>query len=270
VFQGKWVVTNARHQIGGDGEYYTRFVVSGRQDRSLLGLASLGASNGEAQGDGMRISGVVPAIVLDNNDTEQLGRVKVTFPWLGPTYISDWIRVAQFGAGIKGGGMWLPEPKDEVLVAFEFGDFRRPYVVGTLYNKNDSDRVAAPAVQLGAAQSRGFYSRQGHFISFDESLTNHGMTLSTVEGKISIWMSAGTPGQEKLQIEVNGSAGGALISADAMGAITVEAKGGTGSITLKGMDITIEAQKQLTMKGAMVNLESSGPLAAKGNPIQLN
>ena len=219
----------------------------------------------------MRIAGLVPAIVMDNNDTGNLGRVKVSFPWLGPTYQSDWIRVGQLGAGIKGGSVWLPEPKDEVLVGFEFGDFRRPYVVCGLYNKSDSDRVSMSGmVTLGAAKWRGFVSRQGHKIAFLEELNNHGVSITTKDEKITVHLDSSTPNQEKVTIEIKGSSGGSLITADAMGAISIEAKGATGSITLKGTDITIEATKQLTMKGNLVNLEATTSAAIKGKPIQLN
>ena len=50
----------------------------------------------------------------------------------------------QVGMGKKGGWMLIPEPDDEVLVAFEFGDVRRPYVVGGLSNPKDSKKVPIP------------------------------------------------------------------------------------------------------------------------------
>ena len=43
-FVGEWIVTAARHEFESEvGGYSTYFEVSGRHDRSLLGLASLGA-----------------------------------------------------------------------------------------------------------------------------------------------------------------------------------------------------------------------------------
>ena len=48
---GKYTLTSARHVFGEQG-YRTHFVISGRQDRSLLGLASLGSSNGHASAGG--------------------------------------------------------------------------------------------------------------------------------------------------------------------------------------------------------------------------
>ncbi len=80
------------------------------------------------------VIGVVTAV----DDPESLGRVKVKFPWLADDYESWWARVAQLGAGPDRGAVWLPEVNDEVLVAFEHGDTRRPYVVGGLCNGVDN------------------------------------------------------------------------------------------------------------------------------------
>ena len=69
--------------------------------------------------------------------TDDLGRVKVRFPWLpagtDEENSSAWIRVSQnLPAGTP--GSFLPEVGDEVLVAFEHGDPDRPIVLGALWN----------------------------------------------------------------------------------------------------------------------------------------
>src|SRR3990172_1598264 len=48
-FAGRYTLTRTRHVFDQDG-YRTHFVVSGRQERSLLGLTSMGASAGNASG----------------------------------------------------------------------------------------------------------------------------------------------------------------------------------------------------------------------------
>jgi type VI secretion system VgrG family protein len=84
------------------------------------------------------VAGTITAIVTNNNDPDRLYRVKVKFPW--GEFESDWARVA---VPYRGGVFFLPEVDDEVLVAFEGGDPRRPYVVGSLYNGRD--RPPAPS-----------------------------------------------------------------------------------------------------------------------------
>jgi uncharacterized protein involved in type VI secretion and phage assembly len=282
-FSGKWVVTNARHVFDDNDphqSYVTHFVVSGRQERSLLGLASLGASNAGAAAP-PRIDGVVPAVVVDNNDPDKLGRVRLALPWLADNYVSDWCRVMHMGMGVKGGWMLLPEPDDEVLVSFEFGDIRRPYVIGGLSNQKDSKKVPVPDVSMGKVAERGFTSRDGHMLVFTEDPTpdptdavpkqKTGMRIEDKEGKLKINLDMKQPVGKKIEIEVNGAAGGAKLTMDDMGAITIESTmPGSGQLTLKAATISIEATQQLTMKGAMVNVEGQGPTAIKGTPIQLN
>ena len=85
-----------------------------------------------------RIHGVVVGIITDNNDPEELGRVRVSFPWRGERDQSRWARVATLMAGNDRGTFFLPEVEDEVLVAFDRGDMNHPYVIGTLWNGVDT------------------------------------------------------------------------------------------------------------------------------------
>ena len=69
-----------------------------------------------------------------------LGRIKVKFPWLSDSLESDWARIVYPGAGKERGFMFTPEVDDEVIVCFEHGDFRRPYVLGGLFNGVDKPK----------------------------------------------------------------------------------------------------------------------------------
>ena len=85
--------------------------------------------------------GVYTALVTDIRDPEQQGRVKVAFPWApdagGGSY-ANWARLATLMGGNRRGSWFIPDVNDEVLVAFEGGDARRPYVVGSLWNGVDT------------------------------------------------------------------------------------------------------------------------------------
>ena len=85
-----------------------------------------------------RIYGVVIGIVTNNNDPKSQGRIKVKFPWLDQKYESEWARLASPMAGKNRGLYCLPEVEDEVLVMFEHGDVRRPYILGALWNGKDA------------------------------------------------------------------------------------------------------------------------------------
>ncbi len=72
---------------------------------------------------------------------DEYARVKVKFPWdiEGPSdeNSSCWIRVSQYWAGTKWGGMALPRIGQEVIVNFLEGDPDQPIVTGRTYNANN-------------------------------------------------------------------------------------------------------------------------------------
>jgi phage protein D len=135
VFAGTWTVSRVRHVFDNNhgGGYRTWFEVGGRQDRTLRALTGTGAA-GNHHGPS-RVQGVVGAVVTDIDDPLGLARVKVALPWLSPEHESSWAPVVQLSAGRSTGAMFLPEPGDQVVVAFELGDLRRPYVLGSVVNK---------------------------------------------------------------------------------------------------------------------------------------
>lgn len=79
------------------------------------------------------INGVVIGLVTQ----VQPGQVKVNFPWLDDQHESDWIRIATAMSGSDRGTFLMPELHDEVLVAFDQGNPRMPYIVGFLWNGQD-------------------------------------------------------------------------------------------------------------------------------------
>ena len=101
------------------------------------------------------VTGVVPGLVVgppgEVKYVDQLGRVRVRFPWRNPSLTNKtagdagWIRVAQLGTGKGTSAMWIPEIDDEVVVAFEHGDPNRPVVLGNMWNGKDLPPVSQPA-----------------------------------------------------------------------------------------------------------------------------
>jgi uncharacterized protein involved in type VI secretion and phage assembly len=137
------------------------------------------------------INGVVIGLVTHVDDPEKNGRVKVRFPWLDDDHETDWIRIATMMGGNGRGSFFIPEIEDEVLVAFDHGDARFPYVVGFLWNGQD----APPADHV---RIRRIQSVNGHRISFIDATPDsgskgalviedaHGNTISMSNGKIAI------------------------------------------------------------------------------------
>jgi len=86
-------------------------------------------------------NGVFPAVVIDNVDPDNLGRIKVRLPQMhtsGKRGYEAWARVATLMAGKNRGSWFIPDANDEVLVVFEAGDVTRPYVIGSMWNGTSS------------------------------------------------------------------------------------------------------------------------------------
>ena len=91
------------------------------------------------------VRGPQTAVVLDQNDGEGYGRVKVRFHWDRHGTSTCWLRVAQQWGGGTLGAQWIPRPGWEVLVDFLEGDPDRPLVVGSVYNGDNKPPFPTPA-----------------------------------------------------------------------------------------------------------------------------
>ena len=211
------------------------------------------------------MNGVAIAQVSDARDPQHQGRVKLTFPWLSDDYVSDWARTVHAGAGKDRGFFVLPEVGDEVLVAFEQGDIRRPYVLGGLFNGVDTPKPG-PIDDVdggsGAVNRRSLVSRRGHRIDLlDQDGRKEGIALATGDGKHTFTLDAT----------------GSAVTLHSDGSVTIEAKNGvtvdagSSSLKLKGGDVSITATTGLTLDGGpSVKVNASGQVAVSGGVIRLN
>lgn len=113
-----------------------------------------------------QMPGLVEAIVVDNVDPDELGRVKLKFPLLPEMPESFWARLVMPMAGRERGWMTIPEKDDEVLVAFVHGDINHAVVLGSLFNGVDTPPYAN---EDGENNLRVFQSRSGHRLTFDDT-----------------------------------------------------------------------------------------------------
>jgi phage protein D len=254
-FDGKYTLSSTRHVYQPDTGYTTAFTVCGRQERSLLGLtAGLAGANGAGHGAATSLPGVTTAQVTDVSDPDGLGRVKVKFPWLSDTYVSDWARTVQPGAGPQRGAVVLPEVNDEVLVGFEQGDLRRPYVLGGLWNGVDKPKLGDGLIDgsTGAVKRRGFISKKGGCLVFFDDDADEGVAVLTGDKSLKVSLN-------KTKTTIRVSSGGKV---EIEGAQDVRIKAGT--------NLRLEAGAALELKGAKVSISGDGPVEVKGTPIQLN
>ena len=185
-------------------------------------------------GLGGRWYGVYPALVTDvKGDPDGLGRVKVTLPWVADTgdgRYEAWARVATLMAGASRGSWFVPDPNDEVLVAFEGGDPRRPYVLGGLWNGRDRPPERMDAA--GQNQKKVLRSRNGVKVTLDDSDGREQLVLETPGGQ-KVTLKDG-PGA----IELSDSNGNSLKLAPS--GVTIESAGRV-RITATQLEVTAGA-----------------------------
>ena len=258
-FDGKYTITTSRHKFDPNTGYTTSFSVSGKHDRSLLGLASGGSRNGRAP------STLAIGQVSDAQDPEKAGRVKLTFPWLSDDYVSDWARTVQLGAGKDRGWEVLPEVGDEVLVGFELGDFSRPVVLGGLYNGVDTMKSGPCDLvdgSSGAISRRSMVSRNGHRIDLlDQNGQKEGITLATKDDKLLLKLdSTGTT--------ITLHADGKVVVEGTQG-ITIDAS--SSNIDMKGGKISLKANNGVDVDGGSgaVSVKTNGQLSLNGTTAKL-
>ncbi|MYS77070.1 VgrG-related protein [Streptomyces sp. SID5926] len=252
-FEGKYTVTSVRHHFGDGVPYESWITVSGRQWRSLYGLAS-GGGGGSDPASAARLPSVANAIVTDVQDPLKQGRVKLQFPWLDDTYISDWTRSVQMG-GVAGGGIFPMDVGDEVLVAFDRGALDHPFVIGGLYNGRDVPTKSDVPLHDGLkkkAVRHTLSDRQGNRVDLLSQRTGgrkQGVRIASGNDKLTINLD-----RTKTEITV-----------DSKGSVSIT---GSRSVSVDaGTDLSLSARRSLTIKsggplsiqgGSMINMRSGG------------
>ena len=178
-----------------------------------------------------QFNGVYPAVVIDNVDPQQGGRVQVQLPVLVDPVAKNfaaWARVATLMAGSQSGTWFIPDKGAEVLVAFEGGDPRKPYVIGALWNgPQPPPEQMDPA---GANNLKVICSRQGLKVTLDDQA-----------------------GQESLSIETPG--GQSIVLKDGPGSITLTDSSGN-TITLESSGITVTSSGKVTINASTLEISA--------------
>lgn len=256
-----------------------------------------------------KIFGVVVGIVVDNNDPEGEYRVKVKFPWVKEKdskytdlpdkedFLSTWARIATFMSGDGRGSFWLPEVDDEVLVAFEHGDVRRPFVIGSLWNGVDKT-IHENKSQNGKNNFRSIKSRSGHIFTFLDDAENKKekiiiQTKTKYDEEEKDYMERDghlivldhSDGKEKIEIYDRKKKNYVLIDStndkitmkSAEGDITISAPQGKVRIECKTLETessstsTLKAQSAFTIQGqSTMDIKSASGMTIKGSTVNIN
>src|SRR6185437_2035436 len=165
-----------------------------------------------------RIPGVVSAIVKNLSDPDGQGRIELEFKHLPNGPKSSWAPVAAPLAGPSRGAFLMPEIDDEVLVAFDQGDFNHPFIVGYLWNGVDKPPETDPKNRIflspggntlrfedgDNAKKVILQSSSGHKIVLDDSSSADSITIQT-KGNLSVTLS-------DVQSSITLSGGGRMIT----------------------------------------------------------
>jgi uncharacterized protein involved in type VI secretion and phage assembly len=197
-----------------------------------------------------RIYGVVIGLVTNNRDPEELGRVKLKFPWLSDVDESEWARVAAPMAGKQRGFFFLPEVDDEVLVAFEHGDPRFPYVLGAMWNGQDTPPLTN---KDGKNDVRMIKSRSGHTVRLNDE--NGKETIEIVDKSQN----------NSIVIDTSKNTITVMTNKD----IALSAPKGTIRLDAQSVEISSSGFTKLKAGGSM-NVEASETMTIKGSTVNIN
>ena len=182
-------------------------------------------------GYGGRWYGVYPALVSDIKDPDGQGRVKITLPWSPDTdggQYEAWARLATLMGGNNRGSWFVPDTNDEVLVVFEGGDPRRPYVLGGLWNGSDSPPESMDG--SGNNYKKVLRSRNGVKVTLDDT-----------DGRESFIVE--TPGGDKITMK------------DGPGSVEIADSNGN-SIKLESSGITVNASAKVTINASTMAISA--------------
>jgi uncharacterized protein involved in type VI secretion and phage assembly len=210
------------------------------------------------------------AVVVNNNDPDKLGRVKVRFFWQAGNQESPWIRIANSHAGNESGFHFIPEIEEEVMIGFESGDAEKPYVLGSIYNGKRK-----PAATWGSSGNdvKAIRTRSGNTIELidkkgkeeiiiyqenDKSGAHHISMASGADATLSIF-SKGKLLIEASSIEIKSTSGSTEIKSNSDIKLT-----GIGNVKLDGMSVESKAELNVKMEGMNVLSEASMEVKNKG------
>lgn len=120
--------------------------------------------------------------VQDNNDPEQLGRLKVTVPSLLADAVSGWAwpAVPYAGAGI--GFFFMPQVGDLVWVEFIEGELDHPLWTGCSWGKPGGQSELPEEALQSYPQQQVIKTPSGNVIIINDSSGSESITVRTKEG----------------------------------------------------------------------------------------
>ena len=274
---GSYRVTHIAHSLDSSGNYSSNF-------RAVPNSVSYPPPN-----PSFRLPTGVPELakVIDNEDPDQLGRVKVEFMWPGTSKESDWLRVAHPYSAEGQGMLFVPEINAQVMIAYESNLAEYPFVLASLYPKKDGVSYTQrnnlqKLIQTKGGNQISLYDKDGEQkieLTNTNKTDTHVLLSFADDGKITI-ETQGIVAISGKDIQITASNDLKLearnnIELKASNAVKME---GTASVGIKGAEIqaeadataTIKANAQLSLEGTQTSLKGDAMVEVKGGLIMLN
>lgn len=224
-----------------------------------------------------------PALVVNNEDTDGLDRIKVQFPWQEQSSTTPWLSVLTPHAGKDKGIRFLPEIDEEVLVGFVDNNAEKPFIMGAVHTEKNKSGTAP-----SKNNQKTIGTKTGRRLEIDDDTgalalaDNYAKKTpknivymrrkdSTVEMKVNShkdddnYSNIHLKNEESLEITVtNGGSPVTQIKLEKSGKkITIMSKGSidinaSGDLNLSASNITLSASQELKMEGKAKGVSLKG------------
>lgn len=211
------------------------------------------------------------AFVAENLDPQNLGRIRVRYPWQDETGdASPWIRVTLPLATAGGAVNFTPSIGDEVMVGYEHGNIDRPYAMGYLtapfVNKRWSNAI--PLDQYGGVH--GIKTKTGHHLTFSDGYAFAPLVANTF-GPLAFIKSLWPVGKTGVvdwpyANETTQDFGGGFELSDRYGFYKIKGSTDERSVTIESPAGTVEVN---AFQGITINAPN-GDIAINGKNVSIS
>ncbi len=240
---GQFIVTRVEHSFGREGDDYCNDfeAVPAEVDLPPFGSPT------EPPYCEMQL-----AEVVENNDPDAMGRVRVQFLWQrGTDQQSPWVRVASLYSGKDKGMYVVPEAGDQVVVAFEHNHPDRPYVLTGLYN----------------GESKPEHHNSGNHLKALKTKGGNALLMNDEKGKESFGITS------PKDVSVTATAGKMVLTGKE--AVTVESTASDvtitspGTVTIHAKTIVLAADEKISLAAPQIECTADGEFKAAAPAVTL-
>lgn len=197
---------------------------------------------------------IYPAIVTDNKDPDQRGRIKCEAPTIlgkGRT-LAPWVDPLNLSLGGKStGNLDIPYVGQVVHIGFFYGNLKFPFYIGGSLAKDEIH----PDFKSNYPNVRGWILASGQKLVFDE--TSQKVKISLINSDGSQMIFDGASGSESVTI-VHKQGSTVVMNKD--GDVLIADKGGKELVNLKSGEVTINSGGKIN-----INCDGEATVVAKGN-----